>query len=678
MSTPERDIPLDEEGVKLPRAFGDYLLLHQLGRGGMGEVYLAKTGGIAGIEKLCVVKTLRGDLTSDDEYKQRFIDEARVVVQLGHRNICHVFDVGRVSRSYYLAMEHVAGRDLRTILRKVWDAQLQVPRDVMIYLICEVLEALDYAHRLKDPLTGAPLHVVHRDVSPQNVMVNFEGEVKLIDFGLAQSTMKIERTAPRIVMGKLAYMPPEQARGHDVDGRVDQFAVGVMCYEAVTGRSFYEGKTADQVWMLSGRGGHRPDAYAELDEELRRILDRALHVEAGQRYETCQDFRQDLMRYNLSHGSLAGARELRELMDGLFYDDVSTDRSLLQKFANVKPLDPRPRERSKKEKTVRIATAVVRREDVGLGPAEQDAPTGSGPSLPDDAATMEGTAPGVEPPAPRAEATQIMPPGQTATQADPPTATAPPKDLATEPTVIKPKPQVLAPPTESDDDPTEQVGAEEQARHLGAVAPAPRAEATQLVRTRSKPDVDVFDPGMGAAQPQRRSLLSIGVAAAAFLAVLSVGLVVALGSDDDEQAAVEPAALAVQPKPIPDEPPTDDAPAVPPTPAQAVAESAPQPEPPAPAEPAPVAEPTPNKVTKKPSKQPRRARRRSATSKPPPKERPVTATQKVAYLKKYCTERVSCAKGVVAGQKAAILSDDPGALQRWQKRLNRCVASCQR
>jgi serine/threonine protein kinase len=170
-----------------PRPFGSYLLLSAFAKGGMGEVYLAKTGGIEGIERVCVLKKLRPDFGDNKEYVNRFLDEARLVVQLSHANIAHVFDVGRVGNEYYLAMEYVSGVSLKALMARAFERGQPVPPDVALYVLCEVLLGLDYAHRLEHPVSGQPLHLVHRDISPHNVMVSYEGEVKLIDFGLAES-----------------------------------------------------------------------------------------------------------------------------------------------------------------------------------------------------------------------------------------------------------------------------------------------------------------------------------------------------------------------------------------------------------------------------------------------------------------------------------------------------------
>ncbi len=305
-----------------PRVFGKYLLLARIGEGGMGEVWLAKHGDIAGIEKHCVLKMLRPSLTYDPEYVSRFIDEARVVVALSHRNICSVFDVGRVGDRYYLAMEHVAGRDLRTIVHHCAQRGAPLPQAIGIHVAGEVLEALDSAHRHRDPATGDALHLVHRDVSLQNVMVNAEGEVKLIDFGLAASSKKSNHTQPSIVMGKAAYMPPEQARGLPLDATCDQFSAAVVAYELVSGERFYGDQTPNDIWLLAGTGGYRPPAMARLPAPIARVLDRALSAAPTQRFPTCGALRDALLDAATGILPRVGARELRELMATVYGEEL--------------------------------------------------------------------------------------------------------------------------------------------------------------------------------------------------------------------------------------------------------------------------------------------------------------------------------------------------------------------
>lgn len=334
------DVIDDDE---LPRPFGPYLLLQNFARGGMGDVYLAKSGGIAGLERTCVVKKLRAELTGDREYVTRFVDEARVVVTLNHANICNVFDVGRVAsvtsngpvEEYYLAMEYVSGRDLRTVQDRCRKRGLKTDPVTVVHLVCEVLKALDYAHRRRHPVSGEPLNLVHRDISPQNVLVSFEGEVKLIDFGLAASRLKVERTQPNVVMGKMAYMAPEQARGDVIDSRADLFACGVILYEFLVNERYYEGMTPNDIWQVAGRGSFVPRGWHSIDPVLQGILGRALHPDPSKRIATCGELREQLLSWMASRQSAGAERVLRELMESLFVDEIVREQATMARFGSV-------------------------------------------------------------------------------------------------------------------------------------------------------------------------------------------------------------------------------------------------------------------------------------------------------------------------------------------------------
>ena len=307
----------------LPRPLGPYLLLARVGRGGMGDVYLAKHGQLLGFEKHCVLKMLRDDRADDDQLLARFADEARVVVQLSHRNICPVFDVGRVGSRLYVALEYVVGRDLRTIA-----AAGPIPTAIALHIVGEVLEALDYAHRFVDVKSGAPLGIVHRDVSPHNVLLGVDGDTKLIDFGIA-TTRGTSTSDGDAVLGKLGYMSPEHARGEVVDGRSDQFAAAIMLAELLLGERFYQGLSQQQVWERVGGGTHRPSRWGSLDVPLRMVLDRALAPAAAKRFETCADFADALSRWARSAGHVAAPREVRRHLQATCGDLAAEHRRLL-------------------------------------------------------------------------------------------------------------------------------------------------------------------------------------------------------------------------------------------------------------------------------------------------------------------------------------------------------------
>jgi serine/threonine-protein kinase len=318
-----------------PRPFGSYTLLNAFAHGGMGEVYLAKTGGIEGIERLCVVKKLRPDVGHNAEYANRFLDEARLAVQLNHANVAHVFDVGKVGDELYLAMEFVSGVSLRALLARCFEQGAMLPEAVALFVLSETLEALDYAHRSEHPMTGRPLNLVHRDVSPHNVMVSYEGEVKLIDFGLAASELKEEHTASQVVMGKVAYMAPEQARGERVDGRCDQFAAAVVAYELFAGDRFYGEMSNYEIWQVVGRGGFTPRRWAALDPALQRILATALHGDPALRFGSCGDFKDALTELLIERHPKTTRRMVRNAVRSLFAIDTERERRLLFHLAQL-------------------------------------------------------------------------------------------------------------------------------------------------------------------------------------------------------------------------------------------------------------------------------------------------------------------------------------------------------
>jgi tRNA A-37 threonylcarbamoyl transferase component Bud32 len=301
-----------------PRTFGRYTLLASLGRGGMGEVYAATVvGGVGGIEKRCVVKTLHASGADDREAVARFLDEARLAVRLNQRNICPVFDVGVVDGQHYLAMELVRGRDLRTLGHGARDAGIKLDTGLAVHIVSEALEGLDHAHELADE-DGRPLNVVHRDVSPQNIMVSFDGDVKLIDFGLAASELKVEQTEANVVMGKIAYMPPEQVRGERAERTADVFAAAVVLYELLTGSRYYEGIAPLMLSSVVAGGAHRPTRMESLEPGLQDILRRALDPRRDRRTASAAAFADELRGWARAQGVHGDATGLRRLMRDVF------------------------------------------------------------------------------------------------------------------------------------------------------------------------------------------------------------------------------------------------------------------------------------------------------------------------------------------------------------------------
>src|SRR5574339_530060 len=231
--------PFGRQDPSLPQVFGRYLLVQRLSRGGMGEIFLAKHG-LAGFEKLAVIKKVLPHLAADESFISRFIDEAGVAIKLQHVNVAQVFEVGRVGDEYFLALEYVEGRDLRRTLAVLQQRAQRLPVDLALFIGRELANGLAYAHR-RTSTDGASLNLVHCDISPPNVLVSFEGETKVIDFGIAKSAMRGTATDPKMGFGKFGYMAPEQLiRGGVVDARTDIYAAGVVLYELLTGERLYE------------------------------------------------------------------------------------------------------------------------------------------------------------------------------------------------------------------------------------------------------------------------------------------------------------------------------------------------------------------------------------------------------------------------------------------------------
>src|ERR1051325_9375148 len=231
--------PFGRPDPGLPQVFGRYLLVQRLSRGGMGEIFLAKHG-LAGFEKLAVIKKVLPHLAADEQFISRFVDEAQVAIKLSHVNVAQVFEVGRVGDEYFLALEFIDGRDLRRTLALLAHRRQRLPVDLALFIARELSNGLAYAHR-RTTSDGASLHLVHCDVSPPNVLVSFEGETKVIDFGIAKSAMRATATDPKLGFGKFGYMAPEQLiRGGVVDHRTDIYAAGVVLFELLTSSRLYE------------------------------------------------------------------------------------------------------------------------------------------------------------------------------------------------------------------------------------------------------------------------------------------------------------------------------------------------------------------------------------------------------------------------------------------------------
>jgi len=301
--------------------FGKYALQRKLAEGGMAEVFLARQGGVEGFEKLVVVKRILPSLVKEQDFIKMFLNEARVAARLNHPNIVQIWDLGIIDELYFIAMEFVHGEDLRELFTVADKRKMRPPPGLVCRMVADTLAGLHYAHTRIAP-DGQPLGLVHRDVSPQNVLVTYEGGVKLCDFGIAKATRATsEQTQAGLFKGKFAYMSPEQSRGQPVDARSDVFSVGILLWELLTWKRLFK-RPNEMATLIAVAEEEIPSARSvepTLVEELDRIVGKALARNLDDRYETAQEMRADLetliREEQWEADALALQRYLRELFE---------------------------------------------------------------------------------------------------------------------------------------------------------------------------------------------------------------------------------------------------------------------------------------------------------------------------------------------------------------------------
>jgi hypothetical protein len=298
---------------------GRYRLLDRLGEGGMAELFVAEASGVEGFSRTFVLKKLRAELATEKDAVAQFVDEARLQASLVHSNIVPVFDFGMAGSQYFMTQEYIVGRDLARLMeRHQQRGGRELPAEIAYFVAHEVLQALAYAHDTRDK-TGAPMGIVHRDVSAGNVMVSFQGEVKLSDFGIVKSNRRVSRTQSGTVKGNANFMSPEQARGHAVDGRSDLFSLGLLLYYCLTGEMLYWGDNDLEVLYRAANGPTAEDlkAIGALPEPAASILKRALGFDAGDRFQSASSMGETLAAH-MGGGKHAIAR----LMQQLFAEEI--------------------------------------------------------------------------------------------------------------------------------------------------------------------------------------------------------------------------------------------------------------------------------------------------------------------------------------------------------------------
>jgi serine/threonine protein kinase len=326
--------------LKKPIQFGKYFLLDRINVGGMAEVWRAKAFGVEGFERLLAVKRILPNIAEDEEFITMFIDEAKIAVQLGHANICQIFDLGKVDDSYFIALEFVHGKDVRAIFdrckAKPVDGSTAMPLAQACFIIMKACEGLDYAHNKRDA-QGHDLNLVHRDVSPQNVLISYEGEVKLIDFGIAKAAGKASKTQQGILKGKFGYMSPEQVRGLPLDRRSDIFSLGIVLYELLTGERLFVGES-DFSTLEKVRNVEilPPSTYnRRISDELERIVMKALSKDVDDRYQNAIDLHDDLQAFMYTAGEFYSRKDLASWMKKVFASEIEQESAKLEQYRQM-------------------------------------------------------------------------------------------------------------------------------------------------------------------------------------------------------------------------------------------------------------------------------------------------------------------------------------------------------
>jgi serine/threonine protein kinase len=344
--------------VSFDKSFGKYELLRRIALGGMAEVFVARMTGAGGFEKTVALKRMLPELGRRPEFVNMFLDEARIAASLNHPNIVEVYEIGEVDGAWFMTMEYLRGQDLRTLLGELRASGEGMPFPLALRLISQVASGLHHAHEKRDG-TGRPLGIVHRDVSPKNVFITFDGVIKLLDFGIAKAHRRLAKTQSGTVKGRYPYMAPEQIREEAIDRRSDVFALGILLWEVTTGRRLFVGKSAYEI-LKKIRDQPIPlpsQVMPAYPAALEAVVMRALSKDPAARYPTCLAMQRDLEAVG-ALGAHQSAGEVAALMEELFgtglrtpapafapceADEVAVEDDVETPLLDVLPVHQRPR-----------------------------------------------------------------------------------------------------------------------------------------------------------------------------------------------------------------------------------------------------------------------------------------------------------------------------------------------
>jgi serine/threonine-protein kinase len=323
-----------------PRAFGrlgDYHLLKKIAQGGMGTIYLAKRLGVGGFEKTFVIKCMLDSLADDQEVQAMFIDEARLAARLAHPNIAQIYDFGVIDGTYYIAMEHIAGEDLRAIITRLRERNATIPVPIALRIMLDLCAGLEYAHTLTE--AGKPLGIIHRDISPANIMVSYHGMVKLLDFGIAKATSRLSATRSGGIKGKLAFLSPEQINDSPIDARADVFCLGITLYLLVANRHPFRRET-EVATMNAIVHDDVPDPRGFRDnipEEVAAIMMRALERDRERRFASAAEMGEALQLALARLAPGVGSADVASFMLTLFGEEGREERTNVPTLVDSTP-----------------------------------------------------------------------------------------------------------------------------------------------------------------------------------------------------------------------------------------------------------------------------------------------------------------------------------------------------
>ncbi len=313
--------------------FGKYLMLDKLAVGGMAELFRAMITGMQGFEKIIAIKKILPHLATEEELVNSFIAEAKLAALLHHQNIVQIYDFGSLDGSYFIAMEYLLGKDCKIINRQAKKHKKPLGVEYALYICSRICSGLNYAHNLKD-FQGKPLNLIHRDISPPNILITYEGDVKIVDFGIAKAANQNTMTQMGMIKGKIAYMSPEQAGAKEIDKRSDIFSTGIILYELVTGEKMFTGDTMQILTKVREGKYSLPEQTDEkIPSAVFDIINRALAQEPAKRYQSCSDMLADIEKCLADNRMRPSAQGLAIYMKDLFAAEISEEEETMRRIA---------------------------------------------------------------------------------------------------------------------------------------------------------------------------------------------------------------------------------------------------------------------------------------------------------------------------------------------------------